>query len=104
MIETAGLAVATFFATIGPIDIAAVIMVTFELIGEVLLAGLGISLFALRTADGILLLLIGIDKVFARSSGGTVHDRRGRARGDLETGYFNISDSYAPCRGAWCYG
>jgi len=33
MIETAGLAVATFFATIGPIDIAAVIMVTFALIG-----------------------------------------------------------------------
>lgn len=97
MIETAGLALATFFATIGPLDIAAmfaaltanqtaqqkrsiairgsligmVILVTFALIGEYLLAGLGISLAALRAAGGILLLLIGIDMVFARSSGGT---------------------------------
>ena len=97
MIETAGLALATFFATIGPLDIAAMfaaltanqstqqkrsmairgcligtfILVSFALIGEVLLAGLGISLAALRAAGGILLLLIGIDMVFARSSGGT---------------------------------
>jgi len=97
MIETASLALATFFATIGPIDvaavfaaltatgtirhkrsmairatlIAAVILVVFALIGELLLASLGISLAALRTAGGILLLLIGIDMVFARSSGGT---------------------------------
>ncbi len=97
MIETAGLALATFFATIGPLDIAAmfaaltanqtaqqkrsiairgsligmVILVTFAVIGEFLLAGLGISLAALRAAGGILLLLIGIEMVFARSSGGT---------------------------------
>ena len=97
MIETGGLALATFFATIGPLDVAAMyaaltanqtaeqkrsvairgtligtlILVTFALIGEVLLARLGISLAALRTAGGILLLLIGIDMVFARSSGGT---------------------------------
>ncbi|MGB5706911.1 MAG: MarC family protein [Arenicellales bacterium] len=97
MIETAGLALATFFATIGPLDIAAmfaaltanqtaqqkrsiairgsligtVILVAFALIGEFLLAGLGISLAALRAAGGILLLLIGIEMVFARSSGGT---------------------------------
>jgi multiple antibiotic resistance protein len=97
MIETASLALATFFATIGPIDVvavfaaltatrtvehkrsmairatlvASVILVTFALIGEFLLASLGISLAALRTAGGILLLLIGIDMVFARSSGGT---------------------------------
>lgn len=95
--ETAGLALATFFATIGPLDIAALfaaltanqterhkrtmairgtligagILLTFALIGEVLLSRLGISLAALRTAGGILLLLIGIDMVFARSSGGT---------------------------------
>ena len=97
MIETAGLALATFFATIGPLDVAAmfaaltanqtaqqkrsialrgsligsVILLAFALIGEFLLAGLGISLAALRTAGGILLLLIGIEMVFARSSGGT---------------------------------
>jgi multiple antibiotic resistance protein len=97
MIETAGLAMATFFATIGPLDAAAmfaaltanetaqqkrsiairgsligsVILVAFALIGEFLLAGLGISLAALRAAGGILLLLIAIEMVFARSSGGT---------------------------------
>lgn len=97
MTETAGLALATFFATIGPLDIAAVfaaltlnqsaaqrraialrgtliataILVTFALIGEYILAGLGISLAALRAAGGILLLLIAIDMVFARTSGGT---------------------------------
>jgi multiple antibiotic resistance protein len=97
MIETAGRALATFFATIGPLDVAAmfaaltasqtarqrrsialrgtliggVILLAFALIGESLLASLGISLAALRTAGGILLLLIGIDMVFARSSGGT---------------------------------
>ena len=97
MIEIGGLALATFFATIGPLDVAAMyaaltanltadqkrsvairgtligtfILVTFALIGELLLARLGISLAALRTAGGILLLLIGIDMVFARSSGGT---------------------------------
>ncbi|SHK73369.1 multiple antibiotic resistance protein [Marinobacter antarcticus] len=97
MIETASLALATFFATIGPIDVAAVfaaltatesvqrkrsmairatliatvILITTALIGEVLLASIGISLPAFRTAGGILLLLIGIDMVFARSSGGS---------------------------------
>ena len=97
MTETAGLALATFFATIGPLDVAAMfavltanqtdqqkratairgtvisagILVAFALIGELLLAQLGISLAALRAAGGILLLLIGIDMVFARSSGGT---------------------------------
>ncbi|MCG8448729.1 MAG: MarC family protein [Pirellulales bacterium] len=96
MIETAGLSLATFFATIGPFDVAAMfaaltasqtaqqrrsiairgtligvgILLAFALIGELLLASLGISLAALRTAGGILLLLIGIDMVFARSSGG----------------------------------
>lgn len=97
MIETAGIALATFFATIGPLDVAAMfaaltassdarhrrsmairgtligssILLLFAFIGEALLTGFGISLAALRTAGGILLLLIGIEMVFARSSGGT---------------------------------
>lgn len=97
MIETAGVALATFFATIGPLDIsaffaaltagqsprarlvmaargtviAALILLSFALFGEVILDALGISLAALRTAGGILLLLIGIEMVFARTSGAT---------------------------------
>ncbi len=95
--ETAIVAFTTFFATIGPIDVAAmyaamttaatddekktmakrgvviatIILVGFALVGEVLLASLGISLAALKTSGGILLLLIGIDMAFARSSGAT---------------------------------
>lgn len=97
MIETASIALATFFATIGPLDaaalfvvlagkydpkrrrfcalrgvlIATVVLVSFALAGELMLRGLGISLAALRTAGGILLLLISIEMVFARSSGAT---------------------------------
>ena len=97
MVETAIVGVTTFFATIGPIETAAMfaamtsaatprfrrsmairgtfvatlILVAFAFIGELLLSALGISLAALRAAGGILLLLIGIDMVFARSSGGT---------------------------------
>ena len=97
MIETAALAFATFFATIGPLDVAAMfaaltaqqspeqrratairailvataILLGFALAGEVVLASLGISLAALRTSGGILLLLIAIDMAFARNSGGT---------------------------------
>ena len=97
MIETATVAFATFFATIGPLDVAAmfaaltphasptsrrsmalrgtlisaIILVGFALVGEGLLTTLGISLAALKVSGGILLLLMGIEMVFARSSGGT---------------------------------
>jgi len=97
LIETAGLAITTFFATIGPFGVsamfaaltasatpearrsmairgtltAAAILLGFALIGEHLLSSFGISLAALRISGGILLLLIGIEKVFARSSSGT---------------------------------
>lgn len=97
MIETAIVAFATFFATVGPADVAAMfaaltvddsaaerrrtairgtliatgILVFFALAGRLMLSSLGISLPALRIAGGILLLLIGIEMVFARSSGGT---------------------------------
>jgi len=97
LLETAIVAFTTFFATIGPIDVAAMfaamtpgasvnfrrsmairgtlvaglILLLFALAGELLLHSLGISLAALKVAGGILLLLIGIELVFARSSGGT---------------------------------
>ena len=97
MLETASVAFATFFATIGPLDVAAVfaaltasyspvrrrstaikgiliasiVLIPFALSGKGLLMAFGISLPALRTAGGILLLLMGIDMVFARHSGGT---------------------------------
>lgn len=95
MLETAGVAFATLFATVAPINVASMfaaltanstprerrsaafrgvaiatlILLAFALFGESLLASLGISVAALRTAGGILLLLMGIDMVFARNSG-----------------------------------
>jgi multiple antibiotic resistance protein len=108
LLKTAAVAFATFFATIGPVDVAAMfaaltsratpeqrrhmafkgsviaagILLLFALAGETLLTHLGISLAALRTAGGILLLLIGIDMVFARSSGlvSTTEDESAEAR------------------------
>ncbi len=96
MFETALLAFTTFFATVSPVDVAAVfgglsakaataerramavkgtviatvILLLFVVFGNAVLDALGITLPALRTAGGILLLLIGIDMVFARPSGG----------------------------------
>ena len=95
MLETAIVAFTTFFATIGPVSIAvifavmthdskadakkamairgcliaSIILIGFALAGETLLFALGISLAALKVSGGILLLLIAIDMVFARSSG-----------------------------------
>jgi multiple antibiotic resistance protein len=97
MFETALVAFTTFFAVIGPVDVAAIyaaltttatpiqrrrmaikgtlialgILLVFLLLGNDVLAYMGISLAALRTAGGILLLLIGIKLVFAESTGGT---------------------------------
>lgn len=119
MIETATVALATFFATIGPLDVAAVyagltatetpkrrrqmavrgtliaggILLLFALLGESLLAVLGISLAALRTGGGILLLLIGIEMVFARSSGGTstTEEEEREARGKQDISVFPLA-------------
>lgn len=97
MMETAIVAFTTFFATVAPLDVAAmftaltpnatpaakqsmalrgvmisaIILLAFALVGEIVLSTLGISLAALKVSGGILLLLIGIEMVFARSSGGT---------------------------------
>ena len=58
------------FATRGVI-IAAVILLFFAVLGNPILELFGITMPALRTAGGVLLLLIAIDMVFARHSGGT---------------------------------
>ncbi len=91
------LALSTFFATIGPADLVLVfaaltqrmtapqrrvmalrgtliatgILLFFAIFGEPLLKLFGITIPALRNAGGVLLLLISIDMVFARHSGGT---------------------------------
>ena len=96
-IDTLLLALTTFFATIGPADlllvyaaltqkntpaerrvmalrgtlIATAILLFFAVFGEAMLKLFGITLPALRIAGGVLLLLISIDMVFARHSGGT---------------------------------
>ncbi len=96
MLELALIAFTTFFATVGPPDVAAVfaalttnataarrrwlamratliamaILLPFALFGASVLEAFGISLAALRTAGGLLLFLIAVDLVFARNSGG----------------------------------
>lgn len=96
-LETTLLAFTTLFATISPVDVAALfaaltpktsdkdrrvmalkgtliaggILFVFAIFGNAVLMRLGIGLPALRTAGGILLLLIAIDMVFARPSGGS---------------------------------
>jgi len=113
MLELGVVALATFFVTVGPVDVAVVyavlsqgmeraqrrrmalrgallatgILMLFALFGEAVLSLLGITMPALYTAGGILLLLIGIDMVFARSSGGVSatpeEASEARARGDI---------------------
>ncbi len=119
MLETAIVAFTTFFATIGPIDvaamfaamtlnasapfrktmalrgtaIAALILICFALAGELLLRSLGISLAALKISGGILLLLIGIEMVFARTSGGTstTHEETDEAFGKHDISVFPLA-------------
>ncbi|HEY4199459.1 MAG TPA: MarC family protein [Devosiaceae bacterium] len=107
------IALTTFFATVGPADmvlvflaltrdakpedrkrfalrgiiVASIILLFFAVFGEAVLRLFGISLPALRAAGGILLLLISIDMVFARASGGisttTEEDIEARSRDDI---------------------
>jgi multiple antibiotic resistance protein len=107
-LDTLLLALSTFFATIGPADlilvyaalterntraerrlmalrgtlIATGILLFFAIFGSALLKLFGITLPALRIAGGVLLLLISIDMVFARHSGGTgtTPEEEGEAR------------------------
>ena len=113
MTEALIIAFTTFFATIGPVDVAVVygalsremtpdqrrrtavravflascLLYAFALFGQILLDRLGISIPALRTAGGILLFLVGLDMVFARHSGVASttpdEDREARVRKDI---------------------
>ena len=95
MLETALKSFTTFFATIGPLEaavlfatltpkmartarrqiamratlIATFILAVFTLFGGPLLRQLGVSLAALQTAGGIILLMISLDMIFARPGG-----------------------------------
>lgn len=119
MLETASVALATFFATIGPLDVAAVfaaltaghsrqrrrqmalrgtliagaVLLLFAFTGRAVLELLGISLAALRTGGGILLLLIGIEMVFARTSGSTstTDEEEAEAMGKQDISVFPIA-------------
>ena len=90
-------AFATFFATVGPVDVAAfyaaltattpsrqrqvmaikgtliatLVLLAFVLVGEAMLRWLGITLAAMRAAGGILLMLLAIDMVFAPTTAST---------------------------------
>ncbi|HHB83566.1 MAG TPA: MarC family protein [Devosia sp.] len=91
------ISIATFFATVGVADIAFIfaaltkdntprerlvfatrgvliagtILMFFGFLGNQILDLFGITIPALRTAGGVLLMLIALDMVFARQSGGT---------------------------------
>ncbi len=97
MLEIAIRAFTTFFATVSPVDVAAlfaalsaaatpkqrrsmavkgtliatILLLLFTLFGAEVLRWMGITLPALKTAGGVLLLLMSIDMVFARPSGMT---------------------------------
>ena len=73
--------------------ISAAILVAFALVGEPILKTLGITLPALRTAGGILLLLMGIELVFARSSGAnsTTAEEEREAAGKADIAVFPLA-------------
>jgi len=111
MLEAYLVAFTTFFAVIGPPDvavlfaaltarasprerhhlalrgtiIAGLIMLAFAAFGQGMLHLFGISLAALRAAGGILLLLMAIDMVFARQSGGITTTSEENAEAETRT-------------------
>lgn len=118
-IDTLLLALTTFFATIGPADlllvfaaltqkstqaerramalrgtlIATAILMFFAVFGDAMLKLFGITLPALRIAGGVLLLLISIDMVFARHSGGTgtTPEEENEAQGRADISVFPLA-------------
>jgi MarC family membrane protein len=110
-LELALRAFTTFFATVGPIDVAALyavltahstpaqrtgmaikgtaiatgLLLAFVLAGGVVLRWLGISLAAMRTAGGVLLLLMAIDMVFTPASAKSKTTRDETAEAEAKT-------------------
>lgn len=119
MFETGLVAFTTFFATVSPVDvaaiyaavaahatparrrqmalkgvaIAAVVLFIFAFFGNAVLHYMGITLPALRTAGGLLLFLIAMDMVFARHSGGssTTADENREASGKDDVSVFPLA-------------
>ncbi len=119
MPEAALVALTTFFATIGPIDVAAlfaaltagssrqertrmalkgvgiatIVLLAFVIFGGAVLERLGITLAAMRVAGGMLLFLIAVDMVFARHSGGvtTTDDETEEAQGKKDISVFPLA-------------
>ncbi len=113
MLETALTSFTTFFATVGPIEaavlfatltprmsrtertqlalraslIASLILTFFTLLGGPILRQLGVSIAALQTAGGIVLLVIALDMIFARPGGAIKltppEDEEAHARDDV---------------------
>ena len=118
-INTVVISFTTFFATVGPVEtagmfagltaastpgerraqalkgtlIAAAILLVFAFFGSGLLAYMGISIPALRTAGGILLLLMAVDLVFSRHSGAmsTTDDENVEARSKQDISVFPLA-------------
>lgn len=73
--------------------IATILLLLFMFSGEALLSRLGISLAALRTSGGILLLIMAIDMVFAKHSGGisTTDEEEQEARNSNDISVFPLA-------------
>ena len=119
MTSTYLVALATFFATVGPADVAfifaaltkdntaserhtfatrgifisTIILLMFGFLGNQILDLFGITIPALRTAGGILLMLIAIDMVFARHSGGsgTTNEEEAESKGRDDISVFPLA-------------
>lgn len=115
--ETFTVSLVTFFATIGPLDIAVMfialtakhtkcecrkiavkacfiaftILFVFMLIGQFILQNLGITLESLRTGGGILLLIIAIKMVFDTSNSTSIDETSNENNGALDISVFPVA-------------
>jgi len=73
--------------------LATVILVSFYLVGNMLLERLGVGIEAFRIAGGILLFLLAIDMIFARQSGlrSTTHREQQEAQHKTDVSVFPLA-------------